>query len=219
MIGGLLTYSPNDKHEFNLNITNSNNNKLEDIYTGITGLQKSKIPFTYIFNWNRDLLNGKLQTRWSIGYQQEAKGYHNILLLLGTKLNFSKFQIFFDYMRSDEGLDKLRYAKVVGSTEALRDVSYNSFVTKAEYRFNEKWNVFVQGMYETAKVGKVPVSGLDAFRKSFGYYAGVEYTPFRKQDLHFFLTYIGRKYDYKFKELNHHTNRITLGMTYRLKAF
>lgn len=219
MVGGLITYSPNEKHEFNLNITNSNNNKLEDTYKGILGLKKSKIPFTYIFNWNGSLFNNKLLTRWSVGYQQEAEGYGNVLLLLGTKLNLSKFQIFFDYMRSDEDLDKLKYAKIIGSTDALKDVTYNSFVSKAEYHINEKWNIFLQGMYETSKVGKVPVGGVDAHRKSYGYLIGAEYTPFKKQDLHFFATYVGRTYNYKFSELNHYTNRFTLGMTYRIKAF
>lgn len=219
MVGGLLTYIPNDKNQFNINITNSRTSKFDKIYGANTGIKESRIPLTYIFTWSGNFFDGKLKTRWSAGYQQEAENYASKILMLGTRLNLTKFNIFFDYFRADEDLDRLGYAKAIGTTEPLKKVSYNTFITKAEYKFNEKWNVFLQGMYETANVGRLPIGAVDAKRKSFGYIAAVEHMPFKNQDLRFFLNYVGRKYNYKFTELNDNTNRIVLGMVYRIKAF
>lgn len=126
-------------------------------------------------------------------------------------------------MRADESLDRLRYASVytLGTTpKYLEDTTYNTFVIKGEYQPAEQINLFVQGMYETAnaKESKLPAGTYDNARKSFGYYAGVEYLPFKDQDLRFFLAYIGRKFDYKYTT-DITTNRISIGMMYRIKAF
>lgn len=219
MVGGLLTYTPNDRHEFHLNITNSRNNKLESIYEN-SGIKKSNSPLAYIFNWNGNFFKNKLQTRWAIGYQQEAKNYGITMITLGTKLNLHKIQMYFDYMRSDEDLDRMQYAKAIGSNEILKNVVYDSFIYQATYQPNKKWNLFVKGTYETTKIGKLPIKALDSKRKSFGYSAGIEYIPFDNQDLRLFLTYIGRKFDYKYDDnLDNTTNRFMLGMIYRIKAF
>ncbi len=51
---------------------------------------------------------------------------------------------------------------------------------------------------------------------------GVEYLPFKDQDLRIFLAYIGRKYVYT-KAIpmlqDYNTNRVSLGVMYRIKAF
>ena len=51
--------------------------------------------------------------------------------------------------------------------------------------------------------------------------AGVEYYPVKKQDFRVFLTYIGRKFDYKegLGLSRRNTNRMELGFMYRIKAF
>ena len=68
-------------------------------------------------------------------------------------------------------------------------------------------------MYETAKNSIV-----NNERTSLGYYTGVEYLPFKDQDLRFFLAYIGRESEIK-NGLKDYSNRISLGMMYRIKAF
>lgn len=222
MVGGLISYMPNNKHEFHLNISNSRNDELENIYGANSGLEKSNSSLAYIFNWNGNLLDNKLQTRWAVGYQQEAKGYSTKMITLGTKLNLPKFQMYFDYMRSDEDLDRMKYAKAIGTKEndILKDVVYNSFIYQANYQPDKQWNIFIKGTYETTKIGKLPVGAVDTQRKSFGYSTGIEYIPFDKQDLRLFLTYVGRKFDYKTdNSLDKTTNRFMLGMIYRIKAF
>ncbi|MDO4879686.1 MAG: porin [Capnocytophaga sp.] len=215
MLGGMLTFAPNKNHEFNLQITDVRNKSFEDHYGNSTGIQASKAPLTYIFNWNGNFFkNNLLQTRWAIGFQNEAKNHINAMYTFGTKLNLSKFQVALDYMLADEELDRLKYTPLSG-TQVLKDVTYNTFVLKAEYQPIEKLNIFAQGMYETAEN-----SIQNNERTSLGYYAGVEYLPFKDQDLRFFLAYIGRKYDYKNNSsLDNYTNRISLGLMYRIKAF
>lgn len=219
MMGGMVTYMPNNQHEFNFQITNSRNQKFDEIYGSVADIQASKSPLTYILNWNGNLLDGKLQTRWAYGIQTEAKSTYNNMLTLGTKLNLPKFQIFLDYMREDDDLDRLGYAAVQTSPYTFqRDVTYNSFISKAEYQPSEKWNIFVQGMYETADV-KESALIKDDNRRSFGYYCGVEYLPFKDQDLRFFAAYVGRKWEYDTHLKDTYTNRFSIGMMYRIKAF
>jgi hypothetical protein len=212
MLGAMITYAPNENHEFNFQITDVRNDKFADIY-GTTSpiISESKAPLTYIFNWNGNLFDNLIQTRWGGGLQSEADGYNNWLLMLGTKLNLPKFQVFFDYMMANEQLDRLKYTPMSGTT-LVKDAKYNSFVLKAEYQLVPHWNIFAQGMYETAK-SDLPNNEL----KSISYYAGVEYLPFEKQDLRFFLAYIGRSREKN--NVTDNTNRVSLGLMYRIKAF
>ena len=212
MLGAMITYAPNENHEFNFQITDVRNDKFADIYgTTSPTISESKAPLTYIFNWNGNLFDNLIQTRWGGGLQSEADGYNNWLLMLGTKLNLPKFQVFFDYMMANEQLDRLKYTPMSGTT-LVKDTKYNSFVLKAEYQPAPHWNIFAQGMYETAK-SDLPNNEL----KGIGYFAGVEYLPFEKQDLRFFLAYIGRSREKN--NVTDNTNRVSLGLMYRIKAF
>ena len=218
MLGAMITYTPNQNHEFNFQITDVRNDKFETLYgTATNTIRASKAPLTYIFNWNGNLFDNLVQTRWGGGLQSEADGYNNWLLMLGTKLNLSKFQVFFDYMMANEALDRLNYTPLSANGKTatpVKDAKYNSFILKAEYQPVPHWNIFAQGMYETAKSDL-----LNNELKSIGYYAGVEYLPFEKQDLRFFLAYIGRSQDNKNTNITKDTNRVSLGLMYRIKAF
>ena len=214
MLGAMITYAPNENHEFNFQITDVRNDKFADIYgTTSPTISESKAPLTYIFNWNGNLFDNLIQTRWGGGLQSEADGYNNWLLMLGTKLNLPKFQVFFDYIMANEQLDRLKYTPKSGTT-LVKDAKYNSFVLKAEYQPVPHWNIFAQGMYETAK-SDLPNNEL----KGIGYFAGIEYLPFEKQDLRFFLAYIGRSRENKLTNVTTDTNRVSIGLMYRIKAF
>ena len=214
MLGGMLTYAPNANHEFNLQVTDVRNDSFKNIYGDKTGLKQSNVPLTYIFNWNGSLFYGVLQTRWGVGLQSEAEGYNNTMVMLGTRVALPKFQAFLDYMRADEQLDRLGYTpqSVIGSGVPLKDTKYNTFVLKGEYQPIPSLNLFAQGIYETAEsdLAGNKMTGL-------GYYGGVEYLPFPSQDLRFFLAYVGRSRE--ISSVTKSTNRVSLGMMYRIKAF
>ncbi|WP_278590277.1 porin [Capnocytophaga ochracea] len=214
MLGAMITYAPNKNHEFNLQITDVRNDSFETLYGTTTNtINASKAPLTYIFNWNGNLFDNLIQTRWGGGLQSEADGYNNWMLMLGTKLNLPKFQVFFDYMMANEQLDRLKYTPM-SSTVLVKDAKYNSFVLKAEYQPIPQLNIFAQGLYETAKNDLT-----DNKMTGIGYFAGVEYLPFEKQDLRFFLAYIGRSRENKLTNVTTDTNRVSIGLMYRIKAF
>ena len=214
MLGAMITYAPNKNHEFNLQITDVRNDRFETLYgTATNTINASKAPLTYIFNWNGNLFDNLIQTRWGGGLQSEADGYNNWMLMLGTKLNLPKFQVFFDYMMANEALDRLKYTPM-SSTVLVKDAKYNSFVLKAEYQPIPQLNIFAQGLYETAKNDLT-----DNKMTGIGYFAGVEYLPFEKQDLRFFLAYIGRSRENKLTNVTTDTNRVSIGLMYRIKAF
>jgi hypothetical protein len=214
MLGGMVTYTPNANHEFNLQVTDVRNDSFENIYANSTGLKQSNVPLTYILNWNGSLFDGVLQTRWGVGLQSEADGYNNTMVMLGTRVALPKFQAFLDYMRADEQLDRLNYTPMSnnGKGQPLKDTKYNTFVLKGEYQPIPSLNLFAQGIYETAESNLAgnKMTGL-------GYYGGVEYLPFPSQDLRFFLAYVGRSRDKN--SITENTNRVSLGMMYRIKAF
>ena len=219
MLGAMITYAPNKNHEFNLQITDVRNDSFETLYgTATNTINASKAPLTYIFNWNGNLFDNLIQTRWGGGLQSEADGYNNWMLMLGTKLNLPKFQVFFDYMMANEALDRLAYTPLSKDSNnnilAIKDTKYNSFVLKAEYQPAPHWNIFAQGLYETAKNDLT-----DNKMTGIGYFAGVEYLPFEKQDLRFFLAYIGRSRENKLTNVTTDTNRVSIGLMYRIKAF
>ena len=212
MVGAMITYAPNPNHEFNLQITDVRNSNFANLYATATAtIKESNTPLAYIFNWNGNLLDGLVQTRWGAGLQSEADGYTNALVMLGTKLNLPKFQVFLDYMMANDQLDRLKFTPR-SKTEVVKDAKYNSFVLKAEYQPAPEWNIFAQGLYETANS-----SLANNEFKGIGYFAGVEYLPFKEQDLRFFLAYIGRSRDRN--SVVENTNRVSVGMMYRIKAF
>lgn len=226
MLGAMATYTPSKEHEWNFQITNSRNSTFNSLYEN-TSEKPSNAPLTYIVNWNGNLLNNTFQTRWAFGYEQESKNNSGMMVMLGNKLNFSNFQIFLDYMYAYQGIDRLKYAGIytnvygISHNYPLRETSYSSFVCKAEYQPSDRWNVFAQGMVEMARINKdaLPEHFYDNKRNSFGYFCGVEYLPFKDQDLRFFLAYIGRQSQYQQRDLNTHSHRFSLGMMYRIKAF
>lgn len=79
----------------------------------------------------------------------------------------------------------------------------------------------LKGMWETASATKN--EAFKNYRTAYGYIGSPEYYPVRKQkqDLRIFLAYVGRKYDYSKKSglQDYNTDRIELGLMYRLKAY
>ena len=235
MAGVNFAFKPVESQEFNLNITNAYNNKLAQEYgadlkvmkeNGKTeAVEAAKHPLTYIFLWNGNFFGDKLQTRWSVGTQTQAKDQSSQMVMLGQKLNLPTLQWYFDYMGAFDDVDRLGIA--TSDLSAFRGkgnvrygkVNYNSFITKVNWQFVPQWNLMLKGMYETASVSKI--EELKNYRKSFGYFASLEYYPVKSQDCRLFLSYIGRNYKFtdKSKLADYNTNRIELGFMYRIKAF
>ena len=230
LTGVNFAYNFNDNHQLQFQVLNSMNSSFANTYdVGTTGTVQSKTPFVYTLNWNGSFFDNAFKTRWSASLMNEAKGKNMYYYALGNELTQGKFNMFFDFMYSNEELDRngimskitnlSRYGNAVNA-------QYLSLVTKMNYRFAPKWNVFLEGMYETASL-KNNLMGFPKgkYRTAYGYFAGLEYYPM-ESNLHFFLTYVGRAYEYTNRArslmttgFDDNTNRLSLGFIYQLQMF
>ena len=204
----------------------------------VEALEKSNSPLTYSVGWNGKFFDNKLQTRWSYSHRTQAKGKYSRFFRFGQRLNLSKLQWYVDYNHTYDDLDRMKIASKEIVNEMVNSISpdseengytniylskvrYQGIVTKMNWQFAKDWNLMLKGMWETASATKD--EKFKNYRTAYGYIGSLEYYPARKQkqDLRFFLAYVGRKYDYSKKcgMKDYNTDRIELGMMYRLKAY
>lgn len=235
------TYNGKLKDEFGENAMISNHSSVGNSTTGnntdVAALEKSNTPFAYSVGWNGSFLDGKLQTRWSYTLRTQAKHKYSRFLRLGQKLNLKSLQCYVDYNMTYDDLDRMKIvtgevadaltasandnnpSPANASTIYAGKVRYQGVVTKMNWQFAPDWNLMLKGMYETASMTKS--EQLRNYRTALGYVGSIEYYPARKQqqNLRVFLAYIGRKYNYSKRSqiADYNTNRIELGMLYRMK--
>lgn len=233
MTGLNVGYNLTATQQLNLQILNSRNGSFDSTY-GITeneegklpDLQSGKLPLVYTLNWNGNF-NNVFKTRWSASVLNEAKSKNMYYFALGNELDVNKFNMFFDFMYAKEDIDRNgTITNIVGRPGGHNafDAGYLSLVTKLNYRFLPKWNAFVKGMYETASVTKGSEDvAKGKYRTSWGYLAGIEYYPM-ETNLHFFLTYVGRNYNFTSRaktlgQENYSTNRVSVGFIWQMPVF
>ena len=233
MTGLNIGYNLTSTQQLNLQILNSRNGSFDSTY-GLTeneegklpDLKSGKLPLVYTLNWN-GTFNDIFKTRWSASILNEAKSKNMYYYALGNELNLDKFNMFLDFMYAQEGIDRNgTITGIVGRPGGhnVFDTGYLSVVTKLNYRFLPKWNVFVKGMYETASVTKSTEDiAKGNYRTSWGYLAGVEYYPM-ETNLHFFLTDVGRSYNFTSRakilgQEDYSTNRISVGFIWQMPVF
>lgn len=224
-----FSYQLTPEHEFRFQIVDSRNGSFRELYGDVPeSVLTTKSPLGYTLNWNGGFWDNRLRTRWSASIFHEAKKKNWYYYALGTGVFFDRFQGFFDFMYSNEDIDRTgiisRITANNGYDTRVLDSRYTSLVLRLNYRFCPKWGVIAKGMYETAHVRKEN-PGLESgkYRTSWGYIGGIEYYPM-KENLHFFLTYIGRSFDYTNKAKifgvgDSNPQRIELGLIYQLPIF
>lgn len=233
MTGLNVGYNITPDQQLNLQILNSRNGSFDSTY-GITenaegnvpDLKSGKMPLVYTLNWNGNF-NNVFKTRWSTSIMNEAKNHNMYYYAIGNELNLGKWNAFVDFMYSKEDIDRKGIiTSIVGHQGGhnVFDTGYLSVVAKCNYRFLPKWNAFVKGMYETASVTKAS-EGVEKgnYRTSWGYLAGIEFYPM-ETNLHFFVTYVGRCYDFASRakalgQTDYTTNRVSVGFIWQMPVF
>ena len=226
MTGVNFCFDATANHQFNFQVLNSLNGNFANTYTVPENIEATKTPLVYTLNWCGNF-NNVFKTRWSASLMSQAKDKNMTYIALGNELSLGKFGAFLDFMYSKEDIDRKGIMTgILGSDYNVSGAEYMSIVTKLNYRFKPNWNIFVKGMYETASLGKAlktdDVTFADGkYRTSLGYLAGLEYYPMEGSNLHFFLTYVGRKYNYtdKIALKDFDTNRVSVGFIYQLQMF
>lgn len=231
MTGVNIGYDFAAGQQLNFQVLNSLNGPFDEMYGGepTDGIEPSKSPLVYTLNWNGNF-NNVFKTRWSASVMNQADGKKLYYYAFGNELSLDKFNMFFDVMYSKDAIDRSGIITGIvgkqGGHNAL-NAGYLSLVTKLNYRFDKNWNVFVKGMYETASVTK-KTGDIEKgkYRTSLGYLAGLEYYPMENSNLHFFLTYVGRKFNYEDRaeklsvdNKDYNTNRVSVGFIYQLQMF
>ena len=236
MAGAMVSYHPTPSHEIALQVTNSYNDTfneeqgddphvLNDINAQPERLIRSRAPLTYILNWNGNLFNDQLQTRWAWGIQTQAKHKYSRMWTLGQQLNLPNYQLYFDYYGEWDDVDRLHYATIdlldhfTSGSFHMGKVHSHTLVAKMNWQFAPKWNLMLKGTYETTSVARM--QELHNYRKSIGYLGSIEYWPVPKNDFRIFLAYLGHTYNFnKYSNLDDcSTNRVELGFMYRIKCY
>lgn len=233
MTGLNIGYNLTSSQQLNLQILDSRNNSFNDTY-GITpdaqgnlpDLKSGKLPLLYSLNWNGNF-NDVFKTRWSASVMNEAEGKNRYYYALGNELTMNRFNMYLDFMYAQEGIDRNgSITSIVGRPGGHNafDTEYFSIATKLNYRFLPKWNVFVKGTYDTASVTKES-AGVEKghYRTSWGYVTGLEFYPM-ETNLHFFLTYVGRSYNFTDRakalgQQDYSTNRVSVGFIWQMPVF
>lgn len=225
-----IGYDFMEGQQLNFQVLNSLNSSFTDTYhftpelMTALNLENTKLPLVYTLNWNGNF-NDVFKTRWSASLMSQAKDKNLYYFALGNELTLGKFNMYLDFMYSNDAIDRGGIITEIRGLEFGHNVyntSYMSLVTKLNYRFTDKWNVFVKGMYETASVTEESLLvAKGKYRTSLGYLAGLEYYPM-ESNLHFFLTYVGRHYMYEEDVIvkpDYSTNRVSVGFIYQLPMF
>ena len=228
MWGVNVGYNIAKGQQVNVQIANGLNTSWESMYGGTPtdGLEMAKLPLVYTVNWISNF-NNVFKTRWSASVRSQADGKKRYYYALGNELTLGKFDGYFDVMYAKDDIDRSGIITgMVGKQGGHNayNAEYLSLVSKLNYHFTPKWNMFVKGMYETASVSKQTTEiEKGKYRTSLGYLVGLEYYPL-ETGLHFFLAYVGRSYKFedRAKALgfeNYETNRVSVGFIYPLQMF
>lgn len=234
MTGVNVAYNFTPDQQLQFQVLNAINESSQEKYGDYT---RAKIPLVYTLNWNGNF-SDFYKTRWSASVMNEVKNKHMYYFALGNEFNFTdRFGAYFDWMYSIEGVDRKGIiTSIVGGEDPARmttKVDYMSFVLHLNYRLTPAWNIFVKGMYETAGIYKGHSATYDdstvdlaggRYRTSWGYIGGLEYYPLKDRNLHFFVTYVGRLYNYSnraksFGASGYNTNRISVGFIWQMPVF
>lgn len=226
LTGVSVGFNATPNQQFKFQILNGYNTSSAAMYGALT---PAKLPLLYTVNWNGNF-NNVYKTRWSASFMNETKDHHMWYFALGNEFNFSpKTSAYFDWMYTRQGADRKGIITEIvtpGADAVFTDVAYNSFVLHFNHFITPKWNIFAKGMYETASVAKTQGSvEKGRYRTSWGYIGGIEYYPMKDRNLHFFLAYVGRRFNYspmaqnQYGMVNYNTNRLSVGFIWQMPVF
>ncbi|MGB5989827.1 MAG: porin, partial [Marinifilaceae bacterium] len=227
-----------NNQEFRFQVLDARSSKFEDVYSAYSNggvimnnnmeaIEASKAPLLYTLNWNGNILDGRILTRWSYTYGSDARSQHINYVALGTQVKVCEMlKMQFDWMNSKEDIDRkgiisdlnnhFKKAAYMNNKYLAANAKYDSYVLKFDVKAFKDWNIMLKGMYETATA-----DGLSSkAREAYGFVGGVEYAPF-DDDIKFFANYTRR--DYSFARdaygTDYDTERYSIGLVYRLKMF
>lgn len=200
---GIGHTSANKKHYFSFQMLNSRARTFESIYGPYIppGIRSVRLPLAFVGNWRGSLFQGKWQTTYSYSFFNEASAAsHMHYIVLGNKLQWDKFLLYYDVHYSREGLDRTGIISRIIIPDypyAAQEVRYVEHWLRGEYLLSPKFSVLLTVMNSNHSWSNNPdPNGKSVLSRSFGYIPTLEYLPFKNLNLRVFACFVGRVFDY-----------------------
>lgn len=229
-VSAVYGFSPTQ--EMVLQVTNNRNGEDEDIYLygRPEGIEKSKFPVISTLNWNGLFADETVQLRYALSYGSLAEGKNIMYFTAGNIYERGPVLAYLDILYAREGIDShgivtgMQGVGVVNAVTA-RNTEYFTLIGNLDYRIHPHWNVYLKGVYETARVYKAngPFEKGN-YRTSWNAQACVEYFPMKNSELLVFahLLYKGYHLTERAKAMggfNPDTQRFSIGLVYSIPVF
>jgi hypothetical protein len=227
------TYQANPNHAFTVQVLDSRTRTFVELYGPVPGLTASKAPLAFVANWSGSLFDGKLKTLWGYAIHTEAENTFMNYTALGQELTLGKLVVAYDFMLSNEDLDRTGIISDIvpdnSYAYAVENTQYIGHWMHIHYRVNPKLNLSIIGMLNIANWkddALNPLTSDDNIKTSWGYIPSVEYYPWNDLNLKFFANCVGRIY--KFSDVvkdrvpgteDYNTARFTVGFISPLGIF
>lgn len=232
VVGATLSYELNPDHSLNLQVYNTINDSFADLHSknGYTlgDLKASSTPIGAYATWIGSFWDKKISTKWSYNISQLAEHKTNHGISLANKLKTDRDMLYVDLQYSYLAVDYALiasaamndfYARTNSDRVLAQDVIYISMVARYDRMLSDKWELALKGAYETAGMTKDTDIDRD-FRRNLTYFAALQHKPFKKQDLRFYLGYVGNtvSFDSQFNRPKQQFNRLALGTYFTIPA-
>ncbi len=208
VVGGKLAYHVNPRHSFHLQLYNTINHTFDTHLSNngfaVGDLKRAKAPIGAYFTWVGSFAEERFHTKWSYNLAQFAAGRATQAISLANKYKTDKQMIYLDLQYSHMGADYALiasrtindfYARTGENRRLAKNVVYKSAVLRYDQFLTDRWEVALKGAVETAGSKDDKSLGSD-FRTNYTYFAALQHKPFKKQDLRFYLGYIGNSVSY-----------------------
>lgn len=200
---GIGHTNANKQHYFSFQLLNSRTRIFEEIYGQYIppGIQPVANPLAFVGNWRGSMFKGKWQTTYSYSFFNEASAAAKMhYFVLGNKLQWNKFLLYYDFHYSREGLDRkgiISRIIIPKYKYAATDVRYIENWVRGEYLVTPKLSFILTLMNSNHRWNDNPdPEGNQLLSRSFGYIPTVEYLPFKNLNLRFFACFVGRTFNY-----------------------
>ena len=213
-------------------VANNRNGEDEDTYLfgRPEGIEKSKLPVISSLNWNGWFADQTLQLRYAVSYGQLAEGKNALYLTAGNIYENGPVLAYLDVLYARQGLDSHGIiTELQGSNVPMpvtaQNTEYFTLIGNVDYRIHPHWNVYVKGVYETARVYKSNGTfekGL--YKSSWNAQACVEYFPMKNSELLIFAHLLYKGYNLTNRAqalggISPDKQRFSIGLVYSIPVF
>lgn len=229
-VSAVYKYSPTQ--ELVWQVTNNRNGEDEDIYLygRPEGINKSKFPVISTLNWNGLFADKTVQLRYALSYGSQADGKNIMYFTAGNIYERGPVLAYVDVLYAREDLDS--HGIITGmqgggvlTPVTAQNTEYFTLIGNLDYRIHPNWNVYVKGVYETARVSKSNgIFEKGNYRTSWNAQACVEYFPMKNSELLIFAHLLYKGYSLSDRAkiiggISADKQRFSIGLVYSIPVF